>query len=203
MSIDINILEAVRNGAEKAFCTWEPENIMVITGRGGNPDKEVFMEQCRLDKVPVIRRRTGGGTVVLAPGMLVFSLAAIISTPLAVKKYTEQINLISIDFLEEIGVRNLCLRGLADICIGEKKILGSGMYMSKNFLFFQGSILVNPDLDLLDRYLLHPPKEPEYRKGRKHSDFVTSLIREGYNFKTMELVSGFKEFLRKNIDRIE
>jgi lipoate---protein ligase len=203
MGIDLNILESVKNGAERAFCIWEPVSTMVVTGRGANPDKEAFVEQCRIDNIPIIRRRTGGGTVVLSPGMLVVSLASRISAPLAVREYTDQASNLIINFLEQFEVKDLHRRGLADICIGNRKIFGSGMYMSRNFIFFQGSLLVNPDLDLFDRYLRHPHREPDYRKGRKHSDFVTSLNREGYNFAVSELIPELREFLDKNLDKIK
>jgi hypothetical protein len=35
--------------------------------------------------------------------------------------------------------------------------------------------LIDPDLDLIDRYLLYPPREPDYRSGRSHRRFMGSL----------------------------
>jgi lipoate-protein ligase A len=35
--------------------------------------------------------------------------------------------------------------------------------------------LINADLSLIDRYLKHPPREPDYRRGRSHLDFVMSV----------------------------
>ncbi len=34
---------------------------------------------------------------------------------------------------------------------------------------------LDPDLDLVDRYLLYPPREPDYRYGRSHRKFMGSL----------------------------
>ena len=49
------------------------------------------------------------------------------------------------------------------------------MVRKKNLLFYSASILVSADVSLMERYLKHPPREPEYRKGRRHSEFVTNL----------------------------
>ena len=32
-----------------------------------------------------------------------------------------------------------------------------------------------PDLRLIDRYLNHPPREPDYRRGRTHAAFMGGL----------------------------
>ena len=44
--------------------------------------------------------------------------------------------------------------------------------------------------------LSHPPEEPEYRKNRKHSDFLTSLPKEFSvpKFK-LDLLEIFQEFI--------
>lgn len=31
------------------------------------------------------------------------------------------------------------------------------------------------NLGLIDQFLLHPPREPEYRQGRPHCEFVANL----------------------------
>ena len=38
--------------------------------------------------------------------------------------------------------------------------------------------MISNDLTLIDRYLKHPSKEPEYRRGRPHTAFVTTLALE-------------------------
>jgi lipoate-protein ligase A len=40
---------------------------------------------------------------------------------------------------------------------------------------YSATLLVDPDLDLVERYLAHPPREPEYRRGRPHRDFMGRL----------------------------
>jgi lipoate-protein ligase A len=47
--------------------------------------------------------------------------------------------------------------------------------MPRDFALYLASIMVNPDLEAIDAYLAHPSREPEYREGRGHRDFVVGL----------------------------
>jgi lipoate-protein ligase A len=58
-------------------------------------------------------------------------------------------------------------------------------------------INVSEDVSLIERYLKHPKREPDYRKGRKHSEFVTNLKNLGYQIDIPQLLSHFEaEFLK-------
>lgn len=202
MGIDLDILESTMASGLPNLRVWEPGSPMVVTGRGGNTEREVFSSECKRDGVPIIRRRTGGGTVVLAPGMAVFSLAKSVGRELEIQLYNRQINGLIIDFLRIVGNIDAIVRGISDVCVGDRKIMGSGMYRSRKILFFQGVILSDPDLSLLDKYLPHPPKEPDYRQGRKHGDFLTTMKREGIALDTHQVLKKLETFLWENIDYI-
>ncbi len=202
MSIDLPILKFVLNGGDLAFCVWEPAKPLVVIGRGGSEELEVKTDNCTRDGVPVFRRKTGGGAVVLMPGVLVFSLARKVGRDLVIREYAEQVNDQVIIFLLGLGMKDLSVKGISDICVGDKKIMGSGMFRRKKILFFQGSILVNPDINLMDRYLKSPPKQPEYRENRSHTDFTTTLHHEGMKYSTGDLVVMMREFWKTNLKNI-
>jgi lipoate-protein ligase A len=202
MSIDLPVLRSVLHGAENDFCVWEPKKIRVIMGRGGREEEDVISSNCIRDGIPVIRRRTGGGTVVLSPGVLVFSLACIVEKELVIREYARQVNGLIIEFLRGIFDADYREDGISDVCIGNRKIMGSGMYRRRNILFFQGSILVDPDLSLMDKYLKPPIKQPEYRNNRTHGDFVTTLKKEGMEQNAFTLAGTLHDFLDSNIYRI-
>ena len=65
--------------------------------------------------------------------------------------------------------------GTSDLAIGDRKIGGSCIYRVPGLLFYSTTLLLDPDIDLIERYLRHPPREPDYRKGRPHREFMTSL----------------------------
>lgn len=202
MSIDIPVLNFVLNGGSSAFCVWEPRFSIVVIGRGGSEELEVKADNCIRDGVPVFRRKTGGGAVVLMPGVLVFSLAKKVAKDLVIREYTEQVNGQVINFLSGLGVKDLTVRGISDICIGKRKIMGSGMFRRKKILFFQGSILVDPDINMMDRYLKPPPKPPDYRDNRNHADFITTLRHHGINESTKDLVIKMRQFWQENLKNI-
>lgn len=202
MSVDLVALNAVRKGKLWAVCVWEPVSTMVVVGRGGTPEKEIKNENCLKDAVPVYRRATGGGAVVLSPGTLVFSISKKVGKSLEIEQYRNRVNRILIDYLEQRGVLHLGVRGISDLCIKNRKIMGSGIYRSRRTFFFQGSLLVSTDVEIFDRYLKHPPREPDYRQGRSHRDFVTTLKMEGYDFNPGLIRDSFLKYLVKNIDTI-
>ena len=53
---------------------WEPRTTFVVLGYSGRAADEVHLDRCRREGVPVLRRVTGGGTVVQGPGCLDYTL---------------------------------------------------------------------------------------------------------------------------------
>ncbi len=178
MNLDADLLESVKAGEPQAYRSWEAKRTTVVLGRANKADVEVYEQQCKADKVPVVRRYGGGGTVLLSPGVLVVSLLTHVEQRYHFREYFRQINDYIIEALRTAGVAKLTQQGISDICLRQRKILGSCMYRSKDVLFYTASLMVSNDLQLLDRYLKHPSQEPDYRQGRPHRDFVTTIQRE-------------------------
>jgi lipoate-protein ligase A len=164
----------------------------VVLGRACKVEEDVMSDVCTRDGVSISRRKGGGGTVVLAPGMIILSIAGKSSLQYHLREHMNAVNLVIIDTLGELGVASLSIRGTSDIVIGMKKILGSSLYRRQDLLLYQGSLLVNPDLDLINRYLKQPRKQPAYRNDRPHEEFVTSLHHEGYTIPTATIIDKMK-----------
>ncbi len=194
--IDLFVLRRVEKGSVVSFCTWEPFFPMVILGRGSQ-EKEIYKEKCLQDNIPILRRRTGGGSVLLSQGMLIISLAQRVKPNLHIKKYTDMWLKTLLHFLKLQGIQNVSCKGISDICIGNKKIAGTGLYIKRNILLCQTSILVENDLSLIEKYIKHPPREPDYRKHRPHHSFLTNLHKEGYHIPTKSLKQNMFEYLKQ------
>ena len=59
--------------------------------------------------------------------------------------------------------------------ITERKVAGCALYMPRDYVLYLVSILVDPDFSDIEKYLAHPSKEPEYRSGRSHGEFLGGL----------------------------
>ncbi len=167
---------------------WQPRGIAVVIGYSQVAAREVHLQRCRVDGVPVIRRRGGGGAVVLMPGVLCMTAAFSSTRSESPYFFFNLINQFLVDTLAvHYGITGLTLQGISDVAVAGRKILGCSMFKSRQLFFYQGSLLVNPNLSLIDRLLKHPSQEPDYRQGREHGAFVTSLWQQGYRIETDEL----------------
>jgi lipoate---protein ligase len=116
--------------------------------------------------------------VVLTPGCLVFTFAFYAKEIFNNDVYFKFINELWCEALANIGFERIHTNGISDLAIGNKKIAGTSMFRKKHLLVYQGSLLVDPNLDLIFSLLKHPSKEPDYRRGRSHEEFLTSLKKE-------------------------
>ncbi|GAB4258708.1 MAG: hypothetical protein Kow0092_06450 [Deferrisomatales bacterium] len=177
--LDAELLGEAERGERPALRVWHPAAPVVVLGRAGRTELEVRVERCRGDGVPVRRRLGGGGAVVLAPGCLVVGFAWRVARPLAVDSHmAAAVERVKAAVEATTGLA-LQARGTGDLCVGDRKVLGSSLFCRRELALYQASLLVSMDLALVDRYLLHPPREPAYRRGRPHGAFLTSLGREG------------------------
>ena len=73
---------------------------------------------------------------------------------------------------------------------GGEAVFGCAIYRKPRMLLFQSVINVCESPITIESYLLHPQREPDYRKNRKHSEFITSLHLEGYNLSPQQLAEA-------------
>lgn len=158
---------------------WEPESLCCVLG-AGTPERDVDLALCAATDVPVYRRKGGGGAVILSPGCLIITACYDGSRKAFANQWIGPVAEAIVAAIRSLGVEGARVRGLGDVAIGERKILGSSLYANRRVALYQGCLLVDSDLNLICSYLPHPSKEPDYRRGRSHLDFVTSLVREGY-----------------------
>lgn len=168
-------------GDDKGFLIWIPDKKYVVLGASNVPEEALFVENVLMDQVAVIKRPSGGQAVVITPNNLIISVAFTgkkIDQPKAIFRYA---NLLIISALEYEGITGLSMMGISDLAISGKKVLGSAIYRNKDMLIYHAVLNLGEPATTFERYLKHPVKEPDYRLGRKHVDFVSSLKESGYN----------------------
>jgi lipoate-protein ligase A len=189
---DFNIYESDKN----TFRIWHPEETYVVLGTSNKPDDALNERTISDDNIQVYKRPSGGQSVVLTPNTIVIAVLKIETEIKAPKIFFHEINSLIISALEEIGVENLSHKGISDIAIGEKKILGSSMYRNKEKNFYHAVLNVSESANTFEKYLKHPVKEPDYRKGRPHKDFVTSLKECRYVFSANQIAVAISRQLQ-------
>lgn len=171
--------ESVLDPALPWLRVYEPRDVRVVIGRHQDPEREVDLARARADGVPVHRRFSGGGAVVLAPGMVVVA-ARLARDHVGTTSYLERVNAALAPALEELcGVRPVT-RGLGDLAQPgtdgvERKILGASLRQTGGVVVYLGCLLVADATPLMEAYLRSPSREPDYRGGRAHAAFCAYL----------------------------
>jgi lipoate---protein ligase len=171
------LIEADEGRAGAIVRLWEFPKYAVVLGASRKLRDDVHVDACRADGVQIARRTSGGGTVLLGPGAL--NVTVILSESAAP-------GLSAIDVAQHFVVERLAeaisqvgprigLQGLGDLTIGDWKCGGSAQRRLKKWFLVHCSLLYNFRLDLISRYLTIPSRQPAYRAGRGHAEFVRNL----------------------------
>ncbi|NLE34470.1 MAG: hypothetical protein GX622_05160 [Bacteroidales bacterium] len=168
---------------------WQPQETVIVLGQSNSIESSLCMEAVAADKLRVTRRPSGGETVILTPATVAFTVAKHFPAMIRFREFFSMVNSVVIEGLSGMGVSDLGSRGISDITIGNRKILGSSMRKVSDKLVYHAVLNLAEDPALFTRYLRHPGREPGYRAGRSHHEFVTSLAGEGYLFNHDEVMS--------------
>ncbi len=166
---------------------WESSKVFVVLGRIGQLEAEVNIPAVKKDGISVLRRTSGGGTVVQGQGCLNYTLILDKKRDPAIGDLRRSYAWISdkvIACLRSQGIEAV-FRPTSDMAVsdGEKKFSGNAQRRGKNFILHHGTILYDFDLKLIPRYLQMPKDIPEYRRHRSHSDFVANIAIDLRSFK--------------------
>lgn len=157
---------------------WEPREHFAVLGYSGKMKSEVNLGSCQTLRVPVLRRCSGGGTVLQGPGCLNYALILRIRDRDPLKDITKT-NAFMMqrlkNALEPVVGPGIEMQGWSDLALGTLKFSGNAQYRKRNFLLFHGTLLLYFDISLIDRFLPIPSRQPPYRRNRSHGNFLTNL----------------------------
>ena len=179
LACDEALLDGCEAGqSDEILRFWEPAQYFVVLGYANQADREVALPFCRAHAIPVLRRCTGGGTVLQGPGTLNYSLILRLddSGPLHCITATN-------DFIMDRHQQALARltgtpverQGQTDLALGGLKFCGNAQRRQRHFLIFHGSFLLNLDIGLIEKTLPLPSRQPSYRADRSHRDFLLNL----------------------------
>jgi lipoate-protein ligase A len=172
---DRELIEATRADRRPRFRVYPFEEVVVVLGRGSAPEVELNTGILRAHEVPVLRRPGGGCAVVLDPGNVIVSVVLPTEDFRDNKRWFDALTRWLIEGLRRIGIDGVYHDGVSDLVLDDRKIAGSCIHRRKDSLYYSAALLVQPDIEQVGHYLRHPPREPDYRRGRSHADFMASL----------------------------
>lgn len=153
---------------------WEAGRAAVIVGRSSVLADEVNLAACRRAEVEIVRRSSGGAAVVVGPGCLVYSL--VLSYELRPEaRFIDRAHELVLgrlaEFLAPLAGRVACA-GTSDLAIDECKFSGNSVRCKRSHFLYHGTVLYEMPLEWIGELLLQPPRQPAYRRGRGHKQFV-------------------------------
>lgn len=136
----------LKNKTDDFFILYRNSPCLVV-GKHQNTAAEINHQFVEVNRIPVVRRLSGGGTVYHDLGNINFSFIMNGAEGQLVdfKRYTEPI----IGILQGFGV-DAFLGKKNDIRVGDKKISGNAEHIFRNRVLHHGTLLFNSDIDKLD-----------------------------------------------------
>ncbi|KAF3437658.1 hypothetical protein FNV43_RR20414 [Rhamnella rubrinervis] len=162
----------------------------IVMGVSGVPRELLEIGPVLRDEIPVIRRFTGGGTVVVDSGTVFVTLICSKDAVAGLQPYPRPIMSWSGHLYARVfqGVGDFNLRE-NDYVFGNCKFGGNAQSITKNRWIHHTSFLWDYDVRNM-AYLKHPKRVPEYRLARNHLEFICRMKdympREVFIGKTVE-----------------
>jgi lipoate-protein ligase A len=178
LALDDALLEELdEHGGEPVLRFWESDRYFVVLGPSCRLLDDVHIAACEQDGVPVLRRASGGGTVLQGPGCLsyAFVLPVTLHPELADIRSTNRFVLERIALGLHRWEPATAFRGISDLAINGMKISGNAQRRKRNAVLFHGTILHAMSGERIARYLRQPVRQPDYRENRPHGTFLRTI----------------------------
>lgn len=152
----------------------------------------VHIEKAASYNIPLIKRFSGGGTVVVDHNT-VFVTFIFAKNTHSFPAYPEPIMRWSEDFYRPVFAYADFRLKENDYVLGNKKFGGNAQYIKKDRWLHHTSFLWDYNPNYMD-CLLYPKKTPSYRAGRSHHEFICKL--SDYYPDLQTLVTAIKKHLQ-------
>ena len=169
------LLDAEDGVGGEVLRLWEWPRLAVVVGSGGKVAEDVDDDACSAAGVPILRRSSGGGTVLLGAGCLCFSVVLAFARDPILEDLHGSYAYILRRVIDTLPVPGIELAGICDLALNGKKFSGNAQQRKRTHLLHHGTILYDFDLTLVARYLREPPRRPDYRGSRDHDAFIGNL----------------------------
>ena len=209
LACDEALLELCENGAEESVLrVWEPADYFVVVGYSNKVLSEINVTACDAKGIPILRRFSGGSSVLQGPGCLNYSLVLRnerLGIPADLTDSYRYVLSRHRELCANHGVAAVEIQGVSDLVLDGRKFSGNAQHRKRLCSLFHGTFLLHFDIALIETFLLMPSRQPDYRRGRSHETFLCNLRLASHDVRmALREVWGAKEDLHKvPFDRIE
>jgi lipoate---protein ligase len=160
---------------------WEPERPIVVLGRSSQVDVEVNLDVCRKERISVLRRISGGATILTGPGCLMYTVILDLRKRPEIRMVDAAHCFVMSTFRDAFRKADLdvSIEGISDLALstedGLRKFSGNSVRLGRDAILYHGTLLYNYPLSEISRILGTPPRRPAYREDRSHDRFVANL----------------------------
>ena len=181
------LLAAEADAGGEVLWLWEAQQPAVIVGAGGSVAIDVNVPACAANGIPILRRASGGGTVVIGPGCLCFSLVLGYERAVGLNEIPASNRYVLGRILNALRsvVPGAVVEGTSDLTVNGVKFSGNAQQRKRNSFLHHGTLLYGFDLSLIAKYLNAPERQPQYRANRPHTEFVRNLPCDGESLKRL------------------
>jgi len=174
VALDEALLLGAEAGGPEVLRLWHWPAPAIVLGAAGRIADDVHEEACQRDGLPIVRRSSGGGTVLLGTGCLLYSLVLRFDHAPGLADLQASYRVIS-DRIQRALKLPILLEGSSDMTFAGRKFSGNAQQRKRTHFLHHGTILYAYDFTAIERYLKLPPRQPVYRQGRTHADFLGNL----------------------------
>lgn len=177
LALDEALLDQAETTGHEVLRFWESPVYFVVLGFSSPIQKDVHLDYCQNQKIPVFRRSSGGGTVVQGPGCLNYALILNMKTRPELRSLNRTNQMIMEHHKKNLDqiLSSVQTAGITDLIHNGKKFSGNAQRRKKDFLLFHGTFLYQFDVDMMKKCLKIPERQPDYREGRSHADFTSNI----------------------------
>ena len=197
LALDEALLDAAESGdgPDEVVRLWESPQTTVVVGRSSRLSLEVHLDKCRRQGVPVLRRSSGGATIVAGPGCLMYAIVLSYERRPHLRPLDQAHGFVLGQLADALGklLPGVRRAGTSDLvlvddaavapkqpgdCIGDtmaRKFSGNSLRCKRTHMLYHGTLLYDFPLCSISAYLRSPPRQPDYRDQRTHGDFVSNV----------------------------
>ena len=178
LAVDEALLEAAEAGHNPPTLRfWESSRYFVALGYSNRAAIECDVSECARQNIPILRRVTGGGTVMQGVGCLNYAVVQRIESgdSLNVGATNDYVMEAVRCALNPLLGGEVERHGHTDLTWRGRKFSGNAQKRKAKHFLFHGTILLDFDVELVQRCLRPPSKQPDYRANRDHLDFIGNV----------------------------